>query len=236
MPTTIIGLFKEPETAHRARKALSGEQLPEDAVTVFDRATTDLTGDLADRGVPEEDGQAFADAVATGAAVLVMTVESDTAETILALLDTHGAHASDRYDAQEESGDRSTERQMIQEVEEEVTVGKRRVATGGVRASTRVTERPVEKTVTLTEEQVDVTRRDAGRELSPEEAERAFKETSVEVTETAEEAQVRKAARLIGEVEIAKTEQERTETIKDTARRTEVDVEKIEAGTKKSRP
>jgi len=55
------------------------------------------------------------------------------------------------------------------------------------------------------------------------------------VTEIAEEAQVRKAARMIGEVEITKTEREREETVKDTARKSEVEVEKIEPRSGKGR-
>ena len=51
-------------------------------------------------------------------------------------------------------------------VEEQLQVGKRAVRRGGVRIYTRVTERPVEETVNLREEQVCVDRRSVDRPVS----------------------------------------------------------------------
>ena len=55
------------------------------------------------------------------------------------------------------------------------------------------------------------------------------------MTETSEEAEVEKTARVVGEVSLRKEVNERKETVRDTVRRTEVDVERLEPGKRKGR-
>ena len=119
--------------------------------------------------------------------------------------------------------------ETVQQVEEELTVGKREAVTGGVRVTTSVSEKPVEQTVTLREEKVTAERQPADRALSPEEAEAAFEGKTVEMLGTNEEVAVSKQARVVGEVAIGKQVGEREETVKDTVRRTEVEVEEVGA-------
>ncbi len=118
--------------------------------------------------------------------------------------------------------------QKLQEVKEELQVGKRAVARGGVRVFTRVTEVPVEESVTLREEHADIKRTVVDRVASAADL-AAFEEGSIEVREMGEEAVVGKTARVTGEVEVGKTATEREETIRDTVRQTRVEVEKIAA-------
>lgn len=122
------------------------------------------------------------------------------------------------------------ERRTLQEIEEELKVGKRAVARGGLRVFSRLTEVPVEESVRLREEHASVQRRAVDRPATEADL-AAFKEGSVELREMAEEAVVSKTARVVGEVEIAKDVTERVETVRDTVRKTHVDVEKIEGGT-----
>jgi uncharacterized protein (TIGR02271 family) len=117
----------------------------------------------------------------------------------------------------------------LQEVEEELKVGKRAVARGGVRVFTRMTEVPVSETVRLREEHANVQRTAVDRPATEADF-AAFKEGSIEIREMAEEVVVSKSARVTGEVEIGKTATEREETIRDTVRKTEVDVEQIPGG------
>jgi uncharacterized protein (TIGR02271 family) len=112
-------------------------------------------------------------------------------------------------------------------VEEQVQIGKREVQGGGARIHTVVTERPVEEQVSLREERVNVERRPADRPVT--DADRLFKEQSFEVTETREEAVVSKQARVIEEVVIGKQATEHTETVRDTVRRQDVEVDQIDA-------
>ncbi len=113
---------------------------------------------------------------------------------------------------------------VIPVVEEELQVGKRKVEKGGVKVKTTVTERPVEEQVRLHEEHVEVKRRPVNRELKA--GDKAFTEGTIEMTETAEEAVVAKRARVVEEVVIGKHGSDRTETVRDTVRRSDVDVQK----------
>ena len=133
------------------------------------------------------------------------------------------------------SSGRAERRETVPVVEEGLEVGTRRVATGGVRVTSSVSERPVEETVTLREERVEAGRRRADRELGPEEAEAAFRDRTVEMLATGEEAEARKVARVVGEVTLGKRVGEREETVRDTVRRTEVEVEEIGPGSREKR-
>ena len=57
----------------------------------------------------------------------------------------------------------------------------------------------------------------------------AFHEGTIEVTETSEVPVISKEARVVEEVVVGKTATDRTETARDTVRRTDVDVELINA-------
>ena len=136
------------------------------------------------------------------------------------------SRTSDRDEGREEK---------IEVVEEGLTVGKREVATGGVRVTSRVVETPVEETVRLREERVEAVRRPDDRKLSPEEADAAFAERTVEVMGTGEEAEVGKTARVVEEVTLAKRAEEHEATVRDTVRRTEVEVEELDASPRAER-
>jgi len=112
-------------------------------------------------------------------------------------------------------------------VEEEVQVGKRAVERD-VRVHTTVTEKPVEEQVHLREEHVTVERRPADRPASGAD-QAVFKEGVIEITETVEEPVVAKQARVVEEVVIHKEATDHVETIRDTVRRTDVEVEQEQA-------
>jgi uncharacterized protein (TIGR02271 family) len=137
---------------------------------------------------------------------------------------THGAadhtEVVDRkLDSNLENGSTS-----IPVIEEDLRVGKREVNTGRVRVVSRVSERPVEETVNLHEEHAHIERRPVNRPVSTSDLD-SFKPGSVEIRETAEEVVVEKAARVVEEVSVGKRGSDRQETVHDTVRRTDVDVE-----------
>jgi uncharacterized protein (TIGR02271 family) len=123
---------------------------------------------------------------------------------------------------------RDTSTQSIPVVEEQLRVGKREVLRGGVRIFSRVVETPVNETVGLREEHVDVQRRAVNQPINPLDA-TAFKEQTIEMRESAEEAVVEKSARVVEEVTIGKEVNQRQEQITDTVRHTEVEVERLGA-------
>ena len=112
---------------------------------------------------------------------------------------------------------------VIQATEEEIRVGKREVGRGGVRVRSYVTERPVEEQVELRQERVSVERRPVDRELAPGEA--AFQERTIEAVERGEEAVVSKTARVTEEIGLRKDVEHVTETVRDTVRKQEIEVE-----------
>jgi uncharacterized protein (TIGR02271 family) len=85
-----------------------------------------------------------------------------------------------------------------------------------------VVEKPVEQDVTLRGERVTIERRRPVEGTAA--AGGAFEERTVEVRETEEVPVVEKTARVAEEVAIRKEATERTETVKDTVRREEVEV------------
>jgi uncharacterized protein (TIGR02271 family) len=114
-------------------------------------------------------------------------------------------------------------------VEEKLEVGKREVERGGVRVQTRVSETPVEENVNLREEHVHVERRPVDYTFHGTEGE-VFKEAMVEIREAYEELIVNKKAKVVEEVVVGKDVEQRTETIRETLRRTDVDVQPLESG------
>jgi uncharacterized protein (TIGR02271 family) len=108
--------------------------------------------------------------------------------------------------------------------EERLTVGKREVDRGRVRVRSYVVETPVEEQVSLRQEHVDVQRRTVDRPVTAAD-EALFAERTIEATESSEEAVVAKEARVVEEIAVRKTADAQVETVKDTVRRTEVDVD-----------
>ena len=116
--------------------------------------------------------------------------------------------------------------EVIPIAEEKLHVGKREVGHGRVRIQSRVVETPVSEQVTLREERVDVERRPvSGTTQAGTLGGDPFQERTIEVEERREEAVVSKEARVVEEVVVRKDVEQRTETVSDTVRKTEVDVE-----------
>ncbi|WP_244627477.1 YsnF/AvaK domain-containing protein [Microvirga tunisiensis] len=101
--------------------------------------------------------------------------------------------------------------QVLPVVEERLRVGKRDVSHGHVRVRSYVVGTPVDEQVSLRKERIAIERRPADRALS--DADQAFQERAIEVEGRSEEAVVSKEAG------------QRTETVFDTVRETEIEVE-----------
>jgi uncharacterized protein (TIGR02271 family) len=116
--------------------------------------------------------------------------------------------------------------QVVPIAKEELEVGKRQVEQRH-RIRTHVIERPVEQEVTLRDETISVERRPATQASVGADA---FKEREFEVVERDEEAVVSKQARVKEEVVIHKDVKEHVETVRDTVRETQVDIDRDGAG------
>ena len=119
----------------------------------------------------------------------------------------------------------SEREEVIPVVEEELVVGKRDVDRGGVRVRSYVTETPVHEQIRLRNERINVERRPVDLPLSAADGD-AFRERSIDMVATGEEAVVGKTARVVEEVVVSKTADEHVEEVDDTVRRTEVEVDR----------
>ncbi len=211
--TTVIGVLDNEDAVGQAMSSLREAGFGD--LEVLKGGEAEIAAEVRGRDFGEEQARAFARAAAGGKVLLAVSTSEDKADRALELLQRKPAPAS------------AERKGTIEVVEENLEVGTRKVALGGVRATSRVIETPVEKTVTLHEESVEAERKRVDRKLSPQEANAAFEGKTLEMTETAEELQVSKEARVVEEVALAKRVGEREETVRDTVRRTEVEVEEI---------
>lgn len=186
--------------------------------------------ELSRLGISKDEAQLYVKGVASGGGFVIARVEDEKAEEAADVLDRLPvvdieARAEEwrREGGEQQLSNR--EGQTVQAVEEELQVGKRAVQAERVRIRSVVEETPVEERVRLHEEEVNVERSRAERTLSPEEAEKAFQEQTIEVTATREQPVVSKQARVVEEVSVSKTGREREEVIRDTVRRTKLEVE-----------
>ncbi|WP_235841406.1 YsnF/AvaK domain-containing protein [Cereibacter azotoformans] len=212
---TLIIAYNDRNIADRAIAALRDEGFGDAHVRILSGVTAKLVGEISDCGFEETNARAYAKAVGDGKAVVVADVPEDQSDRAQSILD--GVTSGTGPD----SGG------AVPIVEEEFSVGKVQTTNGGIRVTSSVRETPVEATVTLRTETVGAERRDANRPLEGDEAETAFKEKTIEMMGTREEAEVHKEAPVVGEVELRKEASERQTTVKDTVRKTHVEVERI---------
>jgi hypothetical protein len=125
-----------------------------------------------------------------------------------------------------EIDDRDEER-VIPVIREEMRVGRRTVERGGVRVSSHIVEKPVSEDIHLRETHVDIERRTVDRPLRADE--RAFVDDTIEMVELADEPVVSKQARVVEEVVVRRHVEDRTATIADQVRSTEIDFGKLRA-------
>ena len=119
--------------------------------------------------------------------------------------------------------------EVIQVYDERLEVGKREVSHGRLRVRSYVVEKGVDEQVTLRIETVQVDRRPVDRAVSATDA--MFQDRTIELEEFAEEAVVSKEARVVEEISLRKEVRDRTETIHDTVRHTEVEIQDGRTGT-----
>ena len=116
----------------------------------------------------------------------------------------------------------TSDEQVIPVAEERLHVGKRDVGRGSVHVRAYTREVPVEERVTLRDERVHVERR-APTGSTP--AEDAFQDREVVMEEHEEEAVVTKEAEIVEEVVVSKDVDVHEEVVKETVRKTEVEVD-----------
>jgi uncharacterized protein (TIGR02271 family) len=220
MMESVIGLLESRDVAQRVRSALIEAGCDKNSVVLFGAEAGDgLAEELADRGLEMQRARQYAGAVMRGG--FVVAAEAEKADKALAVMNRFELKAPEELLGGGEAVERA------QSIEEELRIGKQQV-TGGKRLVTSITEREVEKPVTLHEEEIEVERSREDHRLSPDQADQAFRDETVELTATSERPVVSKEARVTGEVALRKRAVERREVVRDTVRRQDVDVETIQ--------
>jgi uncharacterized protein (TIGR02271 family) len=196
----------------------------------------------------DDDARTYSSVGTKGCVVTVHTHSMEEAERAADLLDRYGAVDVNEKAAQFGStasttnsfADRDIDARSTTDtsnslpiIEEDLQVGKRIVETGGVRLRSRIVERPVEEHLRLRTEHVHVERTPVNRPASEADLNN-FQEGTIEVREQAEMPVVNKTARVVEEVRLEKDVEERDETIRETLRGTDVDVENL-SGTDRTR-
>ena len=252
---TIVAVYDSAAHAEAAVAALKSAGAPDSAITMHAESATGTTAATPpDQGFwsrlfgPEPDSTAavYDRSLKGGSTVVtVQSPEGDVARVVQILESHHPVDMEERaasYGVTQTTTTTTTQplatptmpvasqptatgNEAIQLSEESLVVGTRVVNRGGTRIRRFVVEKPVEQTVTLHEEKVVVERRPItdGRPVTGA----AFTDKTIEMTETAEEAVVGKTARVVEEVAIRKEAVEHTETIRDTVRKEEVEIEQV---------
>jgi uncharacterized protein (TIGR02271 family) len=232
MAKTVIGLFDDRREAQQVVQALEDDGFRREDIRTVTSQEEASVGTLTARGIPETEAQYYAKGLRQGGALVLVEAADDRADQAVAIMesspagDLEGRTATDAALEREPAGTREVETGdvNIPVIEEELQVGTRQVRRGGVRLYTHVTEQPVEETVRLREEHVTVERHPVDRPATTADL-TAFQEGTIEVTETAEEAVISKQTRVVEEVVVNTEATERTETVRDIVRRTEVEAE-----------
>ena len=249
----VVTAYDSVDRAKNAHKVLQDSGVSSSDISVIDRTAlgshdadhVGLWRRLFGENVWEHEAAVYGDTLEKGGALLIARVPKDQVARVMALLDVH--QPLDVHATAAKIGEKvpvqakalvtppiakvdAKDAETLRLAEEQLNVGKRMFETGTTRIRRYVTERPVEANVTLHEEHAEVVRRaitDPGYIADIDWSDKAY-----EMTETAEEAVVSKTARVVEEVTLRKTGTDHVETVKDTVRRQQVEVERANAGKK----
>jgi len=131
------------------------------------------------------------------------------------------------------TGDESDE-DVLRLAEERLEVGKRLVSEGSTRVRRYTVTDRVSENVSLHEQHAEIFRRPVNEAGSPDNVD--WSEKTVEVEESHEQPVVNKTAQIIEEVVLRKEESDRVETINDSVRRQEVDIDHARADNTRAAP
>jgi len=253
MKRIIAGMFDQRSQADLVVERLVQEYgIDRNAIQVYaaDADTTRTTSSMAAEGgfwasmkdlfVTEDDRYTYSEGVRRGGIVVSAEVDEAQTDRAMDIFEEYGAVNLDEREAEWRQAGWTADptvpasatrapgmgvegEEVIPLVEENLRVGKRAEQGGRVRVRSYIVETPVTEEVTLRKENVDVHRRPADRAVTS--ADDVFRDRTIEATETSEEAVVSKEARVKEELVIRKDVEERVETVHETVRHQEVEID-----------
>lgn len=233
---TVIGLFDDRNEGMRAYTALSNEGF---ALADLDILTNDDQDDVPKlaslrSNLPGPDAEVYLEGVRQGGTIITANVADGTATRAAEIMSnfnmvniTDRAAQFQRTNPNLVLSDPAHDQHVLEVIEEDLQVGKGEVERGRMRIYSVISEREVAQDVALRDETIRVNRRPVNRQvdIKPE----LFQERSFEMVEMDEIALVGKTARVVEEVVIGKEVAEKIETIKETLRRQDVEIEEVPA-------
>ena len=250
---TIVAVYDTAAHAAAAASDLMGTGVPAAAITqhakgsMMSGASTTSTASTQGQGFwaslfggepeGEHDTGVYDRSVAGGSTVVTVKAPADHVDAVMATLERHNpididergaSYAETKAQTQavnpvtRSAATSTTAEDKIQLAEEALVVGKQVINRGTTRIRRYVVETPVEEQVSLHSEKVVVERHAVPATVPATEAD--FSEKTLEMTETDEQAVVGKTARVVEEVALRREAADRTETVRDTVRREDVEI------------
>jgi uncharacterized protein (TIGR02271 family) len=201
-------------------------------------------------GEPDHDTAVYDRSLESGSSVVTVRVPDEHVDGVTRILERHqpidideraaslGLRANRTHAAaagtqgSPETTLRNGGEEVIALSEEQLTVGKRLINRGTTHIRRFVVETPVEENVTLHSERVSIDRRPASAGARVDDAD--FTDRTIEVAESDEEAVIGKTARVKEEVVVHKEAADRVETVRDTVRRQDVEIERDDDATSRT--
>ena len=262
MPRALTAMFASRASAQTTRDRLIDAGIAAHEIDIQDQdtyATGHATGEhkgfvdsLKGMFGAHEDHHAYAEGITRGQVLLTATVQDNETDRAIQVLEGSdaidlerqesdwrasgwtGAATGGAMSAAPTSAKATTGDETIQLAEERLVVGKREVERGGVRVRSYIVSTPVSEQVSLREETVGIERRPVNRAVGA--GEDAFRDRSIEMRATGEEAVAGKEAFVTEEIGLRKDVGQRSEEVRDTVRHTEVEVEQVEGGATRTDP
>jgi uncharacterized protein (TIGR02271 family) len=232
---TVIGLFDDRTEAMNAYSALQADGFSQADLDILTNDDRDDEPKLAKirQYVPEPDASIYLEGVRIGGTILTAKADANRLQRAAEIMSGYNmVNIQDRArDWRATNADMpemtttANNSNVLEVIEEDLEIGKETVERGRMRVYSVVTEQPIEENVALREESIRVQRRPVDRTIPADPT--LFQEKSVEVVERAEVPVVDKVARVVEEVVVGKDVTERVETVHDTVRRQDVQVEEV---------
>jgi len=240
----IVAAYDRAAKAKDAARALEASGFPSSDISLLSRDTLSASEireagiwrRLFGRNVGDNESAVYSRTIDSGGTLLTLRAQDTEIPRAMKILDVHnpvdvGERAAN-YTATTKTAvtpPASTVKSPVTEevlrlAEEQLDVGKRLVEIGKARIRRFVIEKPVESRVTLHEEHAAMLRRpvtDASLARDVDWSDKTF-----EITETAEQAVINKTAHVAEEVVIRVEGSDHVETVRDTLRRQQVELER----------
>ena len=226
MKSIVIGLFDNRSHAQTVVQELIGEGFDREDIRLA-ISESEFKKAIADMNLSRDETEYYTGEISRGASAVTAATNPDRAERAVRIMNTHKAKAAGRAGAEGERQMRAEREMAFPVIEEELQIGKRMVEHGGVHIHSHVTERPVEQRVNLREERIKVEHRRVDRIASEEDMSMLREGREVDLTEMSEEAVIAKEPHVVEEVIVSKEIVDHPETIRDTVRRTDVEIERL---------